>query len=114
MFTNSLLPFISTSNSKGLIPADSPCLIFITLPPSCLHRLAYSPSTSRKNTLQLSVPLHTIFRAALTFNATDLPPPLVPHIKVCGLGREGGPINVFIYTGALVNKFLPINIPIIV
>ena len=43
IFKNSLFPFLSISNSNGLIPAVSPCLIFITFPPSCLHSFAYSP-----------------------------------------------------------------------
>jgi len=62
---------MSGSNSNGFIPADSPCLIFITLPPSILVSLVYSPSTSMKNAPQ---PVVAIFLAVKVFNATLLPP----------------------------------------
>jgi len=89
-----------------------PCCIFITLPPNCLQRFAYSPSTSRKKALQLSVPLKIKFLAVVTFNATDLPAPLIPKNPVCGFGSSGGPANVLIYTGAFEYRFLPINTPL--
>lgn len=53
-----------------------------------------------------------MFLAANVFRATLLPPPLVPHINTCILGRVGGPINVSTYTGAFVYIFLPIKIPL--
>jgi len=53
-----------------------------------LQRFVYSPSTSIKNAPE---PFVTIFLAVSVFRATLLPPPLVPQIKVCGLGRVGGP-----------------------
>lgn len=35
------------------------------------------------------------------------------QINVCGLASEGGPMKVSTYTGALVNIFLPIKIPVL-
>lgn len=53
-----------------------------------------------------------MFLAVSVFNATLFPPPEVPQIKICGFGSVGGPINVSTYTGAFVNIFLPIKIPL--
>ena len=43
-------------------------------------------------------PVVTIFLAVSVFKATLFPPPLVPQIKVCGLGKVGGPtecVNIY-------------------